>query len=517
MIVDLKHEKCFMATVNKFEASAQDLSEVLNELEQWCIDLTKGLEFHKINDTQLNEMSLLAQKIGAMHTAIDTHIDSWVDQWQSLRPAQAFAEKFDDKLILLVYGKFNAGKSSFCNFFAERFKAYDFCVQYFQLEAGHILLSDSTLKEGVTETTAQLQGIILGNKLVLLDTPGLHSTTQENSELTKRFTDSADGVLWLSSSASPGQVQELDELGLELKRRKPLLPVLTRSDFIEEDEVDGAIKKLLRNKTTENRQLQECDVNSRAQDKLVQMGVAVTQLKIPLSISVRSAQDKKASPIAMKEAGFERLYESLFELIAPVIAYKKRKSVEILLHHLEENVIGCLSTKVVPQLDALTDMLIAAQNDLQKTEEQIMNTVWRNVISLVPEILNKYESTQDVQAVYSELGQHFLMALSKEANKLQLIYAIELSSKGVQLQVPESVSYEKVVVEQVVVGVSYDALYTALEKMIHVQLKNQVDQWLGQCELIITELLDEIEAIRELLSRSTKQLNNLIKLNNNKS
>ncbi|WP_250530521.1 dynamin family protein, partial [Caballeronia sp. ATUFL_F1_KS4A] len=78
-----------------------------------------------------------------------------------------------------------------------------------------------------------LQGVRLAGKLVLVDTPGLHSVTPENAVLTQRFTDSADGVLWLTSSTSPGQVQELDELGRELHRNKPLLPVVTRSDVYE--------------------------------------------------------------------------------------------------------------------------------------------------------------------------------------------------------------------------------------------------------------------------------------------
>ncbi|MFX6899715.1 hypothetical protein ABTH92_21315, partial [Acinetobacter baumannii] len=79
--------------------------------------------------------------------------------------------------------------------------------------------------------------------------PGLHSATGENAALTQRFLDSADAVLWLTSSTSPGQVQELDELARELRRGKPLLPVLTRSDVIDEDEVDGRIVKCLRNKS----------------------------------------------------------------------------------------------------------------------------------------------------------------------------------------------------------------------------------------------------------------------------
>src|SRR5690625_7633165 len=85
--------------------------------------------------------------------------------------------------------------------------------------------------------------------MLLLDTPGLHSLTAENAALTRQFLESADGMLWLSSSTSPGQVQELDTLALELRRRKPLLPVITRSDFIDEDIVGDEIVKVVCNKT----------------------------------------------------------------------------------------------------------------------------------------------------------------------------------------------------------------------------------------------------------------------------
>jgi hypothetical protein len=118
-------------------------------------------------------------------------------------------------------------------------------------------------------------------------------------------------VLWLTSSTSPGQVQELDELARELRRGKPLLPVLTRSDVIDEDEVDGQIVKCLRNKSDANRADQEADVRARAADKLQALGVALHQLKAPVSISAYVARTAGADAEAMRGAGFERLYAAL--------------------------------------------------------------------------------------------------------------------------------------------------------------------------------------------------------------
>ncbi|NOG30576.1 hypothetical protein HLB35_00170 [Halomonas sp. TBZ9] len=93
--------------------------------------------------------------------------------------------------------------------------------------------------------------------------------TDENGQLTRLFTDSADAVLWLTPSTSPGQVQELDDLKIELESGKPLLPVITRSDAREEDfDEEGTLYSILVNKTSENRKEQEQDVYCRAIDKL---------------------------------------------------------------------------------------------------------------------------------------------------------------------------------------------------------------------------------------------------------
>ena len=76
-----------------------------------------------------------------------------------------------------------------------------------------------------------------------------------------------DGVLWLSSSSSPGQVKELAALGQELRRHKPLLQCLHEVIILKEDEVDGDICQILCNKTSDQRYLQETDVQTRAIDQ----------------------------------------------------------------------------------------------------------------------------------------------------------------------------------------------------------------------------------------------------------
>jgi tRNA U34 5-carboxymethylaminomethyl modifying GTPase MnmE/TrmE len=347
MKADASNEERLIADVDAFEFITHDVTTIVHSMEEWLARLSAHLQSNRRTWRGLKEQSELARKADAINTLVNQSMVGWTEQWQSYEPARAFADSFDDKVLLLVFGKFNAGKSSFCNLLASRFAAHGKDVRYFYLDGGQIVETPERFQAGVTEMTSRLQGVRLAGKLVLVDTPGLHSVTPENAGLTQRFTDSADGVLWLTSSTSPGQVQELDELGRELHKNKPLLPVVTRSDVYEEDEVDGEIRKILRNKTQENRTEQEDDVNIRAADKLSQMGVAAELLKPPVSISTYFAGAHGQTHAAMNEAGFERLFAALIAVTEPTLAYKRRKQAEVLLHHLAENVIGALNSKVV--------------------------------------------------------------------------------------------------------------------------------------------------------------------------
>ena len=170
-----------------------------------------------------------------MKSTIANSINGWTDKWKDSSPMRELSKTYNNKIILLVFGKVNAGKSSFSNFFADA--VGEAPHRYFYVEEGKIIPSDRPFGESVTECTAGIQGVEFVSNLVLIDTPGLHAVTVENHELTKCFTDSADAVLWLTSSDSPGQVPELGDLREEIQRKKPFLPVISKSDWLDEDPV----------------------------------------------------------------------------------------------------------------------------------------------------------------------------------------------------------------------------------------------------------------------------------------
>ena len=392
-----------------------DISGLVQPLEAWLARATAALAGHRLQrPPTLKPTHALAPLIAEIDGLLATRAGVWSQQWADLEPSLSLARDFDQQLMLLVFGKFNAGKSSLCNLLADRFAARGRAVQFFHVDSDGLVESTQPFREGATETTARLQGVRLGGGLVLLDTPGQHSVTPENAALTQRFTDSADAVLWLTSSTSPGQVQELNELARELQRGKPLLPVITRSDVVEEDEIGGEIVKQPRNKTLENRRMQEDDVQLRAREKLRQMGVAPEVLRPAVSVSAHMTRAQGQTVEALTEGGLMRLYAALCELVDPARAYQQRKPAEVLLHHLEENVLGAMTLQIAPAASRLLDQLALARERLFSVRPRMESAVWRQVAPELPRLIDEHTSVGDMALLCRELGDLLTGALAQQ-------------------------------------------------------------------------------------------------------
>ncbi|MDM0106601.1 50S ribosome-binding GTPase [Variovorax sp. J22R24] len=501
------------------ELTQVDLTEMTQLLEGWLTTLTRALTEHQLQRPQsLRDAHVLVLEINEINELLSASATGWTRQWALLEPAKLLAQAFDDRVMLLVFGKFNAGKSSLCNLLAERFSAHGRVVKYFHLDAGRIVRTTQPLQEGATETTARLQGVSLGHSMVLLDTPGLHSVTPENAALTQRFTDSADAILWLTSSTSPGQVQELNEMARELHRSKPLLPVITRSDVVEEDELDGEIVKLLRNKTPANRQLQEDDVHLRAQSKLRQMGVPPDVLKAPVSISAHVAREQRQTPQALCESGFIRLCGAVLDLIGPARAYKQRKPVEVLLHHLEENVSGTIKASIQPALSRLLSRMMQQRERLQELRPRITKMVWRQVASSLPRMLEEFDHSGDVAKLSRELGDLLQRTLAYEVSLELGEHEFRMPEGGDDLQakISADLGYEVVSAgngtnESILPNpspstVNHERLHDALQEVIHQRLVEQLEVVFEQCGRAFDEIENSARVLQVALARQDTAL-----------
>ncbi|WP_321849131.1 GTPase [Pseudomonas paraveronii] len=436
-------EKAFIDALKGFEYLTQRVEADESELRDWQAALTRALSVQP-SLGKLNRDGHLARQAQGVREVVQVCINDWGKSWARNQPSAQLAETFGDKAVILVFGKVNAGKSSFCNFIAERFAAQGEAVQYFHLANDSIVDRDEPFAEGETETTSQIQGIRLGQKLILIDTPGLLSVTGVNGELTKRYTDSADAVLWLSSSTAPGQVQELAELEGELKRNKPLLPIITKSDFFDEDEVPGQdeLVKVLRNKTAANRKMQEEDVHKRAAEQLTNSHLDAALLKPVVSVSVRFARAHASQADALDSAGFERLFQQLQLTAQEARTYKEGKATQLMISHLENNVLHSLRSTVLPQLDELRNATRTAVHGLKVRNDQIASAVLADVLLKLGDLLETHKATQDVKALTLDVNALCQATIEHHLTRELKDYVNELKGALVDMSSDDIGSFE---------------------------------------------------------------------------
>lgn len=263
----------------------------------------------------------------------------------------------------------------------------------------------------------------------MLDSPGLHSTEEKNGNLTKQFVDSADAVLWLTPSSSPGQVQELDELKYELEKGKPLLPVITRSDETEEDwdEVAQDIIAVVKDKTPDNRKLQEEDVYGRLEQK--QKSEGTIKARKPISISVYTFKCHQD----LNKAGFARLFNEMAELVKKAANYKGGKANKQIENFINENVLSFLNSEIKTQISSISTQTENVLSKLEKDRKMITDLVEGNAHNHTYEIVNKHRKSRNKNAIVQDINSLISQALGQEIAKRLEGFVSSLSQISVQL------------------------------------------------------------------------------------
>ncbi len=346
----LHHLGPFVARASQAHADDQ---QMLTRLQQLADDLSPRLNLQGLH--QHNEVAIEAQ---CQMIATESQVRHWHSEWQQRQPMRQMSQDFADRFVLLVFGKVNAGKSTLINYLARELAlALQVTPHFFQLQDGKRVSIPGPLEEGATETTSHIQGVMLGQHLVIIDTPGLHSVTPENAALTRRYTDAADAVIWLTPSTNPGLVHELNELEGEIRLGKPVLPVISRSDTVEEtlDPVSGELLSRWVPKDPLRRQAQQQDVFDRACEHLCAHQNLLWQ---PVSLSVRCAMQQPDS-----DPGLPTVYASLGKLVQQATAQKGHK------WQIQQE--GFWQREVRAQLQQLPPRLRALQQQIKQQRQQL--------------------------------------------------------------------------------------------------------------------------------------------------
>ena len=106
------------------------------------------------------DSSDLSNSINQLKKSIQEAINSWDQKLSDLRPMQQLSEQYADRVIFLIFGKVNAGKSSFANFITEQFPPDQIKRFYFENGEVHYFQNNQRFAEGVTSFLDQNQNVL---------------------------------------------------------------------------------------------------------------------------------------------------------------------------------------------------------------------------------------------------------------------------------------------------------------------------------------------------------------------
>lgn len=214
-----------------------------------------------------------------MMRTVGDQLVTWRDLIRKQIERSEFVNRHEKSILALVFADVNAGKSSLGNFvggwnlqntaYADLYCPHDCIIEAYSAASkeNRNLKEIDHFEENATEATSTIQYYTLQQGLTWVDTPGLHSLTEEHGELAQEYIEFADLVVYLTPSSSPFKIDEREMLGKLFKMGKPVILAITKSDIVEEDEdiAGNTIYKRIP-KSAHDRQAQEDYVTRQARE-----------------------------------------------------------------------------------------------------------------------------------------------------------------------------------------------------------------------------------------------------------
>ena len=526
-----QNHKIFFKEIEKFQDSFK--SSIAKEKRgKELINEFISLISKNIEQKQISKSNPLYEHMEQINQTLNNFVLDIQKEWKNFTLSGELSKDFGDKLIFFVFGKVNAGKSSFSNLFSELSEKKS---EIFYLDKNNKIKSnqDSIFKVGQTETTARIQWVELGS-LILVDSPGLHSITGANAELTKKYLGSADTIIWLTSSGSPGQVQELEELAKEIRKEKPILPVITKSDVYEEDwcDVKEELIKNLIPKDKNTREAQEQDVKKRAKDVLIKLNSKSTLLN-PISISSQCAKEKM-----IEASNIEALFETLNKhILKNAIEYKSKKPKKLLLKYFELEIIEKVDKNLLPKIKKLKKDIRQQQIKLEEKKKLLSNSLLADINYQIISLVKKHEQLKNTQQLTKELNQYIALKFNDEISKVLKELFSDIKQTTIKLN-PNSVAeyknvefsykirgnkrglWDKVTswdfsdresssTETEVIGVDSSAVTASLRKSIHEEVTQTIENIFTEFNQTFESLVSNINTMEREVERFKTKIKEL--------
>ncbi|RYA24552.1 hypothetical protein CRU96_02655 [Malaciobacter halophilus] len=417
------------AKLDEFYNSLKEISIINNDLDKKRDILKKevdqfneSIQKRKVDKNISKQNKEMSELLDGTIGLIKESSKSWVVNFKKMLEKEKFRSDLANYFIIIIFGKVKAGKSSLGNFIAKH-KLCSQKVEFFKYdEAGEKQaikkleeIEEESFETNNLECTVEIQGFKLDG-MAWIDTPGLGSMVKENGDLAKEYIQSADYVIYPTSSDSPLQQDETQQLKELFSQNKKVTLCITKSDEKEEDECDcgseegcskckNGLIETLQNKSLLNREKQEIYVKDEI-DKITKKDKESVLGDI-FSISSHTATK------GLEEKN-EQLFENsnipkFYELITKVVKKKATKLKEEtpydgLKSFIENNILGSNNSQK-------ENSIVNIKNALFNLDEKISESLER-FKTLQDNANSDLES--EVEAVVSEYYSEIDKSNSKE-------------------------------------------------------------------------------------------------------
>ena len=372
--------------------------------------------------------------------------NDWLKNFDEMIEREKFRSDLSNYFIVIIFGKVKAGKSSLGNFIAKN-KLESQKVEFFKYdEAGKKQaikkleeIEEDSFATNNLECTVEIQGFKLDG-MAWIDTPGLGSMVKENGDLAKEYIQSADYIIYPTSSDSPLQLDEREQLKELFEQNKKVSICITKSDYKDEDECEcgsedgcencnGGMVKVLKNKCLSKREGQEKFVKEEIY-KLIPKDKEYILGDI-FSISTHTA--KKGLDSSDNELFEDSNIPKFYELLTDVIKDKASKlkadtPYEGLKSFIDFNILGSDNIKqnssiknIKLELESLEQVIRESQERFEILKENSSNDLVSEIEFIISKYsleINKSNSKEMFLQIDSEINKKMFEIIEKNISEI---------------------------------------------------------------------------------------------------
>ncbi|MCT7493960.1 dynamin family protein [Aliarcobacter cryaerophilus] len=372
--------------------------------------------------------------------------NDWLKNFDEMIEREKFRSDLSNYFIVIIFGKVKAGKSSLGNFIAKN-KLDSQKVEFFKYdEAGKKQtikkleeIDEDSFATNNLECTVEIQGFKLDG-MAWIDTPGLGSMVKENGDLAKEYIQSADYIIYPTSSDSPLQLDEREQLKELFEQNKKVSICITKSDYNDEDECDcgsedgckncnKGIIKVLKNKSLLNRQKQEVFVKEEIY-KLIPKDKNYILGDI-FSISTHAAKNALCSSDNefFEDSNIPKFYELLTDVIRDKASKLKADTpYEGLKSFIDFNILGSDIIKqnssiknIKLELESLEQVIRESQERFEILKENSSNDLVSEIEFIISKYsleINKSNSKEMFLQIDSEINKKMFEIIEKNISEI---------------------------------------------------------------------------------------------------